>query len=191
VQQLRRAYAVVLARSIGYQGPVSQFPTAALDQEAGWLHDVVPAPEIIQEARSFYFVDADLTKVSIWPRFGLDELPENRLVNQFSTFADDFRQTTQGRITARLRLLPRRPAEPVRFSFRLMVNNAPTTQVALFTVEMVSEELVVRGWTDKPISLGTEAELDAFVQTLLGSEKLRYEIQRLLLIEEDIQRGEA
>jgi hypothetical protein len=191
VQQLRRAYAVVLAHSIGYQGPVNQFLNVAFEQEASWLRDAVPSPEIIREARSFYLVDADLTKVSIWPRFGLPALPENSLVSQFSTFADDFRQTTYGRITARLRLLPHRHTEPVRFSFRLMVNNAPATQVALFTVEIAAEGLIIRGWTDKPISLGTEAELDAFVQALLGSEKLSYEVQRLLLIEEDIQRGEA
>jgi hypothetical protein len=191
LQQLRRAYAVVLGHCIGYQGPVNQFPTAALEQGVGWLREAEPTAEILHEARAFFLVEADITHTAIWPRFGIEELPENALISQLSAFANDFRQTTQGSVTARLRLLPRRPSEPVRFSFRLMVNNAPATQVALFTVELASDGLVVRGWTDQPVALGTAAELDIFVQTLIRSEKLRYEMQRLLLLEEDIRRGEA
>ncbi|RYE27049.1 MAG: hypothetical protein EOP45_02445 [Sphingobacteriaceae bacterium] len=191
VQRMRRAYAATLSRSIRYQGPINQFPTAFLEKDVHSLRDEEISPEIRMEARQFYLAKADLASVSIWPRFALEKQPEHVLVNRFSAFADDFRQTTQGRVVARLRLLPRRTEEPIRFSFRLMVNNAPATQIALFTVEVVSESLLIRGLVDKPVTISTEAELDKFVQDLLNSEKLRYEIQRLLLIEEDIQRGEA
>jgi hypothetical protein len=191
VQRLRRAYAVLLARAIDYQGAISEFPPLYTEQATGRLHAPKPRAETTRAARQRYHIQADLGGLANWPQFHLEPLPENALVRRFLTFADELRQTTQGRVIARLRPLPRRNDEPYRLSFRLLVQNAPVTQVALFTVEITATGLLVRGWSDQPRLLPTEAALLQFEQELVFSEKLRYEMQRLLLIEEDRQRGEA
>lgn len=72
-----------------------------------------------------------------------------------------------------------------------MVNRAPASQVALFTVEIIPTGLIVRGWDDKAIRINSEAELAEFEYRLSHSTGFDEQIQRLLLIEEDIQRGEA
>lgn len=191
VQQLRRAYAVLLARAINYHGPVSRFLSASQEEQAGWMRGEEASAEIKQEAEHFYLIDEDLSGLTIWPRFALHAPPENVLLNRFVSFADGLRQSTQGKIIARLRPLPKKGEEPYRLSFRLMVNQAPASQVALFTIEVVPTGLVVRGWTDKPIPLASEVELAEFEQQLSHSAEFDEQVQRLLLIEEDIQRGEA
>jgi hypothetical protein len=191
VQQLRRAYAVLLARAINYHGPVSRFLSSSLEEQLGWMRGDEASVEIKQEAEHFYLIDEDLSGLTVWPRFALQAPPENALINRFVSFADGFRQSTQGKIIARLRPLPKKAEEPYRFSFRLMVNKSPASQVALFTIEVVLTGLVVRGWTDKPIPLTSEAELVEFEHQLSHSAQFDEQVQRLLLIEEDIQRGEA
>lgn len=71
VQQLRRVYAVLLARAIGYKGPVSRFLTAALDEQAGWMRSEDTSAEIKQAAQHFYFIDEDLSGLTVWPRFAI------------------------------------------------------------------------------------------------------------------------
>jgi len=204
VQLLRRAYAVLLARAIGYQGQVKQFEPLidkgpdewwAKDksghQQAGWL----PAPEDeeqdMTEARRLFRAEADITGLSVWPEFNLPELPQDDLVRAFTAFAEELRQHTKGRVYARLRRLPRRGSEPAQLSFRLLLVRAPATQVALFTIELLKKGFVVQGWRENPVRITTPKALDGFQQQLLASREFHYEVERLLLIEEDIRRGEA
>ena len=109
----------------------------------------------------------------------------------FTAFAEELRQHTKGRVYARLRRLPRRGSEPAQLSFRLLLVRAPATQVALFTIELLKKGFVVQGWRENPVRITTPKALDGFQQLLLASREFHYEVERLLLIEEDIRRGEA
>ncbi len=204
VQQLRRAYAVLLGRAIGYQGPLKAFEPLVnkgpdrlwgRDKNSppppGWLATPTDSPADEVEAHQVFRAEADITDLSVWPTFELPALPTDDLVKAFISFAEEVRQQTQGRVYARLRRLPQREGESVHLSFRLLLGRAPTTQVALFTVELLKKGFEVQGWRDKPIRVTTPKSLSKFQQDLLDSREFRYEVERLLLIEEDLRRGEA
>jgi hypothetical protein len=206
VQRLRHAYAVLLSRAIGYQGAINDFEpwpekpvrpdqfnnSQSKESElSGWL----PSPSINEaervEALRVFRAEADTTGLSVWPVFELPSLPQDELLKAFSFFAEEVRYQTQGKISARLRPFPRRDGEPLHLSFRLMVDKAPTTQVALCTLELLKKGFEVQGWGDKPLRVTTPKSLEKFQQTLLASPEFKYQVERLLLIEEDIRRGEA
>jgi hypothetical protein len=204
VQLLRRAYAVLLSRAIGYNGRVGAF-SPLTDQEPrrswkkssnddlqpGWLRAPEDEEEDTVEAHQVFRAKADVSGLSVWPTFELPVLPTDELIRAFSTFAEQVRYQTQGKVSARLRLLPRRDGAPLHLSFRLMVDRAPTTQVALFTFEVLKKGFEVQGWGDKPIRITTPKSLETFQQKLLASSEFKYQVERLLLIEDDIRRGEA
>jgi hypothetical protein len=204
VQLLRRAYAVLLGRAIGYRGRLKLFEPIADkgpdrlwgrdksgNRRVGWLPVPDDGSEDTAEAHRVFRAEADITGLSVWPTFELPTLPQDDLVKAFMAFAEELRQQTQGRVYARLRRLPQREEGPVQLSFRLLLGRAPAKQVALFTVQLLKKGFEVQGWSDKAIRVTTPKGLDKFQQQLLNSREFKYEIDRLLLIEEDIRRGEA
>lgn len=204
VQLLRRAYAVLLGRAIGYQGRLKLFEPVAdkgpdrlwgrdksENRRVGWLPTPDESPEDTAEAHRVFRAEADITGLSVWPTFELPALPPDDLVKAFTAFAEELRQQTQGRVYARLRRLPQREEGPVQLSFRLLLSRAPATQVALFTMQLLKKGFEVQGWSDKAIRVTTPKGLDKFQQQLLDSREFKYEVERLLLIEEDIRQGEA
>lgn len=204
VQRLRRAYAVLLSQAIGYQGRISTFEpitnyssdrlrgaTPSNHKSPGWLSSPEDGTEEATEARQVYEAKADVTGLSVWPTFELPTLPQDELLKAFSTFAEEIRYQTKGKVSARLRPFPRRAGKPLHLSFRLMVDKAPTTQVALFTLELLGKGFEVQGWSDKTTRVTTPKSLEKFQQALLASPEFKYQVERLLLIEEDIRRGEA
>jgi hypothetical protein len=185
--RLRRTYALLLARAIDYHGLVNRFEVL----RAAPLEEPATQPETMQEASTYYLVKEDLSGLSVWPTFALPSLPDSPLIQQFVTFAERIRQLTAGRVVARLRPLPQKASDPLHLSFRLLVNNVPSTQVALFTLEVVADGLVVRGWHGEPLRITKEADLTQFTAQLVASDEFSLQVQRLLLLEQDIYRGEA
>jgi hypothetical protein len=185
--RLRSTYALLLARAIDYQGPVNKFELL----RAAPLPEPETAPPIAREACTYYLVSEIMTGLSVWPAFALPTLPDSPLVRELVIFAERIRQLTQGKVIARLRPLPKKADDPLQVSFRLLVNNSPSTQVALFTLEIMADGLLVRVWGDGPLPLRNEGDLILFAEQLVASEEFSLQVQRLLLIEQDLYWGEA
>ena len=192
VARLRWAFAVLLARVIGYGGPVSRpVPLVdAVDRE-GWLPTPSASEADAEEASARYLAEVEGAISAVWPGFEAPSLPESPLVQRLVAFADGLRERTGGTVAARLRPLPRREGDPVTLSFRLYLVNDPSVHVALFSLEVTGEALVVRGWGDEPVVVEDDSGLGRFVADVAGSEEIRYQVDRLVLIDDDLRRGEA
>ena len=190
VQRLRRAFAVLLAHAIGYGGPVGRFHSY-IGEGYGWLQDPDVAPEDRETASSQYTATTETEVSAVWPAFRLPSVPDVATVRAFVAFADGLREQTQGAVLARLRPLPQRGDGPADLSFRLVVAVAPTVHVALFTVRVTDDGVAVLGWDDEARVLTTPDHVAAFGQEVAQSDELQYQVERLLLIGDDVQRGES
>lgn len=190
VQRLRRAFAVLLAHGVGYGGPVGRFQYS-IGEGLGWLR----GPELNsedEEAAAIRYVATTTTAVSpVWPGFRPPRVPDTPVIRALVAFADGIRERTREAVTARLRPLPRRDDEPQRLSFRLVLTAAPSVHVALFSVQAEGEGATILGWTDGARELTTPGEVGLFGAEVAQSEELRFQVERLMLIGDDVRRGET
>ena len=190
VQRLRRAFAVLLAREVGYGGPVVG-EEAHEDGTTDWLRGPEAAENTEAAAAARYVAASSAEVSSAWPEFIPPGVPETPTVQALVRFADGLRERTDGAVTARLRPLPRRDGEPRRLSFRLLLGRVPSVHVALFSVEVEADGVVVTGWDDGAVRLEDSEAVAVFGDRVASSEEMRYQVERLLLIGEDVLRGEV
>jgi hypothetical protein len=63
--------------------------------------------------------------------------------------------------------------------------------VALFALQVDGDAVTVQGWEDGGRDLSTPEEVAAFGAEVARSDAFRYQVDRLLLIGDDVRRGEA
>lgn len=191
VQRMRRAFAVLLAHAVGYGGPLHSFRDFVGDGPFGWLPDPNSDPDDEALAAARYLASAETPVSSVWPDFALPEVPDTPVLRAVVAFADGLRSRTRGAVSARLRSLPRRHDEPLRLSFRLLLTAEPSVHVALFALQVDGDAVTVQGWEDGGRDLSTPEEVTAFGAEVARSDAFRYQVDRLLLIGDDVRRGEA
>lgn len=191
VLRMRRAFAVLLGRAIGYGGPIASFTGFLGTLPLGWLPPLPLEAEDAAEAGTRFVAETEENADRLWADFRVPEIPDSPLTRALVSFADEVRVRTEGAVTARLRPLPSRGQEPLRLSFRIRLVDAPWVHVALFAVQIENGDMTIQGWEGEERVLSSGAEVVSFGNEVMGSEELQYQVRRLLLIGDDVRHGEV
>jgi hypothetical protein len=124
-----------------------------------------------------------------WPTFNRPTLPDNPLVGQLAGFASILRDKTSNEVFAKLQPYPDNSTENIFLDFKLLLTCRPDQQISLFTVSVTNNALEIGGWEDEPCKITTTSELLSFWQNLINSKRMITQIQKLLILSDEIHNG--
>lgn len=188
VARLRTMTVALIAKTIGYAGPISgwakkdPFYFYSSADESWWTVD--PTEE--NHASVCYVAELEGSLPSfqdLWPEFNVPTVPNEGFVAGIAAFASLLETRTNGLVQARLHpVIQSEDAEVRRFDFVLFVTGQPSVRSVLFSVNEAQDRSVsVGGWGDEDLILHTIEELNGFLFDVARSEQTRSRVLRLML----------
>jgi hypothetical protein len=182
LQVLRVMLVALLAKHVGYDGDI-----------VGW-QGVAEKSARLAAAKRYQ------ARVPDWPSEPADELPlfsrpgvpTHGLIAGIASFAQALTDKTGGDVLVLLHPVPRRGQERA-YELKAFLPKDPGTRIVLFTVLSGDEEgdsVVVRGWTADDIVISDNGELQEFLRSFARSREMRDHIERLMILADELRRGE-
>lgn len=188
----KRAYAfgtlfmATAAVACDYRGPLSD-SLVHKSQSASWwpYHEENDARKIL---RGTHVGDEVGTRPQ-WPTFRAPEASGGALIQVLVTFANDLADRTGGVVIGDCEPQPREDGH-TRYDFKLILRRMPNTQIVLFSIDEIEGILHIEGWRDEPITLRTISDVFDFAQEVAEADHVQAAIERYLLTDKQISRGD-
>lgn len=197
---LRGLLGLLLAKAIGYGGPVYLWAGA---EDEPFEFQVAVAPgvpasqdEDEQEARRIYtatgVIEEGADERPFWAQMGVPRLPDDRRIAPFIVAAAELQEKTSGCVIARLiPVARRRPKDPLTLSFKLMLARNRTIQSVPFSLRLKGRRIEISGWGEEASVVGSEEDARRMMHAIAESEDMRFAIERLITLGDELYGGAA
>lgn len=163
-----------LGISLQHSRPEGQWRQGCLQDRERWA-----AVGVVSEPRA-----------PMWPQFSAPQIPTSGPLADLSNFADLLALRNGGRVAALFRPVPAEAGESLSYEFKLFVTSDPTIQTDVFTVvQNSSGGFLVQGFGPGDIDVSSEANMSSFMDRLATDDEFRVQVERLLMVSEELGRG--
>ncbi|MGK4000727.1 hypothetical protein [Sorangium sp. So ce1024] len=188
---LRTLLVALVARAVGYRGPISGWERPAsrrsYDPASSWWPVDGSAADRVEPVTAVVPERGGPTDArELWPFFDAPKVPIQGLVATVASFAEGLEARTNGAVVATVKPLPQGPGELALFEFVLAPAGRPTAQRLLFTIEDSGNGRIrITGWDDKPRPFSKDAQLISFLNKLANRAETRELVQELMILEQE------
>jgi hypothetical protein len=182
---LRTILVALAARCVGYRGPIAGWERVQdlyfwdRADESWWDGNDELEPDGVRLYEAKTAVEAPSVR-DLWPAFPALTVPTDGPLAIVDSFAAALGTRTGGEVLAKIQVVPRTgPADPQSYDFVLFAARDRQTRSVLFSVRLDGSELLIDGWVEDEIRLGTPTSIEAFLAQVANADDTRARIERI------------
>jgi hypothetical protein len=189
IQILRVTLFAMLAKWVGYDGEIKGWKRDRSNhyEPADWW---VANPETRRSVWKRFLVEVTDATLDLWPDFTKPEVPKEGPLAAVARFADSLANKTDGKVIATLQPVPQSSGDRL-FEFKIMVAGNVGTQVTFFSASEASDgEVRILGWEGEQVLGRDGAQVTSFLKQVAESGEMRETVERMLILADELGRGE-